>query len=115
MGKDLERLKQHFPLLEYLQRHHWTGRALEMAPSLWERGCSEMKIFEKYFRADCVRCLMMLQRLGCSCTVLLLVRKDNLAAASDLSATGTDFKVVDRFLNVIAKLFSHAVITALDE
>lgn len=26
MGKDLERLKQHFPLLEYLQRHHWTGR-----------------------------------------------------------------------------------------
>ncbi|MGB7461747.1 MAG: CHC2 zinc finger domain-containing protein, partial [Candidatus Acidiferrum sp.] len=26
MGKDLERLKQYFPLLEYLQRHHWTGR-----------------------------------------------------------------------------------------
>jgi hypothetical protein len=26
MSKDLERLKQHFPLLEYLQRHHWTGR-----------------------------------------------------------------------------------------
>src|SRR5512140_1112315 len=26
MGRDLERLKQHFPLLEYLQRHHWTGR-----------------------------------------------------------------------------------------
>jgi DNA primase len=26
MGKDLERLKQHFPLLEYLQRHHWSGR-----------------------------------------------------------------------------------------
>ena len=26
MGKDLERLKQHFPLLEYLQRLHWTGR-----------------------------------------------------------------------------------------
>ena len=26
MGEDLERLKQHFPLLEYLQRHHWTGR-----------------------------------------------------------------------------------------
>ena len=26
MGKDLERLKQRLPLLEYLQRHHWTGR-----------------------------------------------------------------------------------------
>jgi DNA primase len=26
MGKDLEQLKQRFPLLEYLQRHHWTGR-----------------------------------------------------------------------------------------
>jgi DNA primase len=26
MGEDLERLKQRFPLLEYLQRHHWTGR-----------------------------------------------------------------------------------------
>src|SRR5947208_13534476 len=26
MGKDLEHLKQRFPLLEYLQRHHWTGR-----------------------------------------------------------------------------------------
>jgi DNA primase len=26
MGKDLERLKQHFPLLEYLQRHDWAGR-----------------------------------------------------------------------------------------
>ena len=25
MGKDLERLKQRLPLLEYLQRHHWTG------------------------------------------------------------------------------------------
>jgi len=25
MGKDLERLKQRIPLLEYLQRHHWTG------------------------------------------------------------------------------------------
>src|SRR6266480_4890622 len=25
MGKDLEHLKQRFPLLEYLQRHHWTG------------------------------------------------------------------------------------------
>jgi DNA primase len=26
MGEDLERLKQRLPLLEYLQRHHWTGR-----------------------------------------------------------------------------------------
>src|ERR1700693_6271609 len=26
MGEDLERLKQRIPLLEYLQRHHWTGR-----------------------------------------------------------------------------------------
>jgi len=26
MGEDLERLKQRFPLLEYLQRHHWIGR-----------------------------------------------------------------------------------------
>jgi hypothetical protein len=26
MGEDFERLKQRFPLLEYLQRHHWTGR-----------------------------------------------------------------------------------------
>ncbi len=25
MGEDLERLKQRIPLLEYLQRHHWTG------------------------------------------------------------------------------------------
>src|SRR5438270_4553016 len=25
MGADLERLKQRIPLLEYLQRHHWTG------------------------------------------------------------------------------------------
>jgi DNA primase len=25
MGEDLERLKRRFPLLEYLQRHHWTG------------------------------------------------------------------------------------------
>jgi DNA primase len=25
MRKDLERLKQCIPLLEYLQRHHWTG------------------------------------------------------------------------------------------
>jgi DNA primase len=26
MGEDLERLKQRIPLLEYLQRHHWSGR-----------------------------------------------------------------------------------------
>ena len=26
MGEDLERLKQRMPLLEYLQRHHWSGR-----------------------------------------------------------------------------------------
>ena len=26
MSKDLEQLKHRFPLLEYLQRHHWTGR-----------------------------------------------------------------------------------------
>ena len=26
MGEDLERLKQRIPLLEYLQRHHWTAR-----------------------------------------------------------------------------------------
>ena len=26
MGQDLERLKQRLPLLEYLQRHHWTAR-----------------------------------------------------------------------------------------
>jgi DNA primase len=26
MDEDLERLKQHLPLLEYLQRHHWSGR-----------------------------------------------------------------------------------------
>ena len=25
MGQDLERLKQRIPLLDYLQRHHWTG------------------------------------------------------------------------------------------
>jgi DNA primase len=25
MGEDVERLKQRIPLLEYLQRHHWTG------------------------------------------------------------------------------------------
>ncbi len=25
MGEDLEQLKQRIPLLEYLQRHHWTG------------------------------------------------------------------------------------------
>ena len=25
MAEDLERLKQHFPLLEYLQRHNWRG------------------------------------------------------------------------------------------
>src|SRR6266566_2367654 len=25
MGKDLERLKQRIPLLDFLQRHHWTG------------------------------------------------------------------------------------------
>ena len=25
MGEDLERLKQRIPLLDYLQRHHWTG------------------------------------------------------------------------------------------
>lgn len=25
MAEDLERLKQHFPLLEYLQRHNWSG------------------------------------------------------------------------------------------
>src|SRR5436853_5432277 len=25
MGEDWERLKQRIPLLEYLQRHHWTG------------------------------------------------------------------------------------------
>ncbi len=26
MDEDLERLKQHLPLLEYLQRHNWSGR-----------------------------------------------------------------------------------------
>lgn len=26
MDADLERLKQHLPLLEYLQRHNWSGR-----------------------------------------------------------------------------------------
>ena len=26
MAQDLERLKQRIPLLEYLQRHNWTGR-----------------------------------------------------------------------------------------
>ena len=26
VSKDLEKLKRRFPLLEYLQRHHWTGR-----------------------------------------------------------------------------------------
>jgi len=26
MGKDLEQLKHRFPLLEFLQQHHWTGR-----------------------------------------------------------------------------------------
>src|ERR1700730_15867746 len=25
MGEDLERLKQRIPLLDFLQRHHWTG------------------------------------------------------------------------------------------
>lgn len=28
MGEDLERLKRRFPLLEYLQGHHWTGRSV---------------------------------------------------------------------------------------
>jgi DNA primase len=26
MGKDVERLKQRIPLLEYLQRHNWTAQ-----------------------------------------------------------------------------------------
>jgi DNA primase len=25
MGEDLERIKKRIPLLQYLQRHHWTG------------------------------------------------------------------------------------------
>jgi hypothetical protein len=28
MAEDLERLKQHFPLLEYLQRHNWRGHRI---------------------------------------------------------------------------------------
>src|SRR5229473_5662901 len=32
MGKDLERLKQRIPLLQYLQRHHWTGRRTGARP-----------------------------------------------------------------------------------
>ena len=32
MAEDLERLKQHFPLLEYLQRHNWRGHRTGARP-----------------------------------------------------------------------------------
>jgi len=34
MAEDLERLKQHFPLLEYLQRHNWRGHRAGTGPEL---------------------------------------------------------------------------------
>ena len=32
MPEDLERLKQHFPLLDYLNRHHWKGQRVGNGP-----------------------------------------------------------------------------------
>ena len=32
MREDLERLKQHFPLLDYLHRHHWKGQRVGQGP-----------------------------------------------------------------------------------